>query len=165
MSDEPDWVAVFRKAIMQFDADISAFLSSNPDATEACSALVAAHTAKAELAVAYDSLSGAVSHIMDQQGEVLLDDGSKVEKKWGSDRKGWQHKELAGVVANRIIQSSIDIDTGEIIYTQEEIIGKLLDFLQPSYWRVKELQKLGINADMYCEVGDIKSSIIIRKAK
>ena len=40
---------------------------------------------------------------------------------------------------------------------------KLLDYLQPSYWRIKELSKLGINADQYCEVGELKTSIIVRK--
>jgi hypothetical protein len=41
----------------------------------------------------------------------------------------------------------------------------MLDFVQPSYWRVKELAKFGINADNYCEVGDYKTNIIVRKAK
>lgn len=127
--------------------------------------LVAINRLKAEMGIVYDSLATHVSHIMDQQGEVQLEDGSKIEKKWASDRKGWQHQELAATVAQRLIQSSVDMDTGEILYTQEQVIAKLLDFVQPSYWRIKELQKIGINADMYCEVGETKSSIIVRKAK
>ena len=57
------------------------------------------------------------------------------------------------------------MDTGEVLYSQQEIVAKLLDFVQPSYWRVKELQKIGIDADLYCEVGETKTSIIVRKAK
>jgi hypothetical protein len=60
---------------------------------------------------------------------------------------------------------SVDMDTGEILSTPEEMITKVLDFLQPSYWRIKELQKIGIDADNYCEVKEAKASIIVRKAK
>jgi hypothetical protein len=42
---------------------------------------------------------------------------------------------------------------------------KLLDYLQPSYWRVGELSKIGLNADNYCETGEPKVSLIVRKGK
>ena len=150
---------------MELDNSLTDFIKSEPGIDEVCAALVALNIMKGELSIVYDGLAHVVSQIMDQEGEVALADGSKVEKKWSSDRKGWQHRDLASAVASRLIQSSIDMDTGEVLYTQEEIIGKILDFVQPSYWRVKELQKIGINADMYCEVGETKSSIIVRKAK
>jgi hypothetical protein len=35
--------------------------------------------------------------------------------------------------------------------------------VQPSYWRIKELSAIGINADNYCEVDEPKTSIIVRK--
>jgi hypothetical protein len=57
------------------------------------------------------------------------------------------------------------MDTGEVMLTQEELIVKLLDYMQPSYWRVGELNKLGINADNYCETGEPKVSLIVRKGE
>lgn len=162
--NEPEWVSNFRTALLTLDENISDY-TKDASLEDACNLLVSINKLKAEMGIVYDSLVARVSHMMDQQGEVQLEDGSKIEKKWASDRKGWQHQQLASTVAQRLIQSSVDMDTGEILYSQEEIIGKLLDFLQPSYWRVKELQKIGINADLYCEVGETKSSIIVRKAK
>lgn len=162
--NEPDWVADFRSALLVLDENLSKHLRV-ASLEEACNTLVSVNKLKAEIAVVYDSVVAKVSHLMDQQAEVNLEDGSKVEKRWASDRKGWQHQELAATVAQRLLQSSVDMDTGEILYTQEQIIAQLLDYVQPSYWRVKELQKIGINADMYCEVGETKSSIIVRKAK
>jgi hypothetical protein len=41
----------------------------------------------------------------------------------------------------------------------------MLNYCAPSYWKIKELQKLGINADNYCEVGQLKTSIIVRKGE
>lgn len=165
MPHDPEWLTSFRKAIMQLETDIRNYLAESPDISDACANLVGLHTAKTELGIVYDGLSHAISEMMDQQAEVMLEDGSKVEKKFSSDRKGWQHKELASVVAERITQSSVNMDTGEILNTQEELIARLLEFVQPSYWRVKELSKIGINADLYCEVGDTKTSIIVRKVK
>jgi hypothetical protein len=42
---------------------------------------------------------------------------------------------------------------------------KMLDYCAPSYWRVKELAKIGINADKFCDVSESKESIIVRRAK
>jgi hypothetical protein len=55
------------------------------------------------------------------------------------------------------------MDKGEVIMKSIEIAMKRLDYVLPSYWRIKELSKLGINADQYCEVGELKTSIIVRK--
>ena len=165
MSAEPEWVVAFRHALLELNNAVSEYAGSNPDMNDACAVLLSLHRLKSEMGVVYDDMTNLVSTLMDQHPEVQLEDGSKIEKKMGADRKGWQHRDLAGAVAARLIQSSIDMDTGEVLYTQEEIIGKLLDFLQPSYWRVKELQKIGINADMFCELGEYKTNIIVRKAK
>lgn len=165
MHNEPDWVTQFRTATLELDKKIADLTSSDLTVEDACNILVALNIIKGEVALVYSNMEKVVSNLLDNQPEITLEDGSKIEKKWASDRKGWQHKNLADVVAHRLIESSVDMDTGEVLLTQEQIITKLLDFLQPSYWRVKELSKLGINADMYCEVGDTKSSIIVRKAK
>jgi hypothetical protein len=55
------------------------------------------------------------------------------------------------------------LETGEVVSTPQDMLIQMLDYVQPSYWRVKELQKIGINPDNYCVVGETKTSIIVRK--
>jgi hypothetical protein len=47
----------------------------------------------------------------------------------------------------------------------QEVAERVLDYVQPSYWRIKKLAELGINADNYCELGEPKTSIAVRRAK
>jgi hypothetical protein len=58
---------------------------------------------------------------------------------------------------------SVDMDTGEVIRTPQEMLAELVKYTGISYWKVKELEKIGINANNYCETGDAKANIIIRK--
>jgi hypothetical protein len=43
------------------------------------------------------------------------------------------------------------------------MLAELVKYTGISYWKVKELEKIGINANNYCETGDAKANIIIRK--
>jgi len=165
VSEPYEFVNDFRKRIIELDDAVQQFVNSSITLEEACLALVALNHAKTELGIVYDSLVGKVSQIMDQNPEIILPDGSSIEKKWANDRKGWKHKDLAHDVSERLSQMAVDMDTGEVLYSQQELITMLLDYVQPSYWRIKELQKIGLNADNYCEVGEAKASIIVRKAK
>lgn len=165
MSDlEPEWVSKLRSALLELDTSVTEFRNGEtPSVDEACAAIVGLNRAKAELAMIYEGLSQFVSEVMDQNPEVVLADGAKVEKKWAASRTGWRHKDLGSEVANRIVDMSIDMDTGEVLATPKEMIQQVFDFIQPSYWRIKELQRIGVNADLYCEVGESKPSIIVRK--
>jgi hypothetical protein len=165
MSDlEPEWVSNFRAALLELDAAITDFRNGDtPTVDEVCAAIVGLNRAKAELSMVYDGLSQFVSEIMQENPEVSLPDGAKVEKKWSASRTGWRHKDLGAEVAHRIADMSVDMDTGEVLLTPTEMITQVLDFVQPSYWRIKELQRIGVNADLFCEVGESKASIIVRK--
>jgi hypothetical protein len=55
------------------------------------------------------------------------------------------------------------MDTGEVVLSPADMVIKLLDYVAPSYWRVGELNKIGINADNYCETSDPEVSLILRK--
>lgn len=165
MSDSMEFINEFRKRIIELDEQVHEFIATDLTLEDIGVALVALNHAKAELGIVYDSLVGKVSQVMDQNPEVRLPDGSTIEKKWANDRRGWKHKDLAHDVSDRLAQMAIDMDTGEVLYSQQELISMLLDYVQPSYWRIKELQKIGLNADNYCEVGEAKASIIVRKAK
>lgn len=158
----------FRKSILEFDNYLQKLLTDavngESDDQELFDALVIAHAIKGDFTDVFGMFSAKVGeHIKDK--EVSASNGQTIEKKFGSDRKGWEHEKLASEVLRRLQSMSVDMDTGEVLISSEEIAMKLLDYVQPSYWRTKELNKIGINADNYCEVGDVKTSIIIRKAK
>ena len=159
------WIADFEKALLELDSGIADFGKSQPELEDACVALVMLNRLKADFSVVYEQLVKIVSESMGDIPEVSLGDGSKIEKRSASDRKSWMHQDLAREVARRLNDMSVDMNTGERTMTTEEMIIKVLDFLQPSYWRVKALGELGINADKFCEVSETKESIIVRKAK
>lgn len=105
--------------------------------------------------------------LIDAMGEhpqpIHLSNGGTIETKGGYPRKKWDHASLGSVVAQRIVDSSIDLDTGEVTLGPEEMVREILRYAAPSYWRVAELDRLGVNANEYCEVGDAISSLIIRR--
>lgn len=124
--------------------------------------LVLLHAIKGDIASVFSQFSLLLSDKITID-EVTASNGQKIEKKSAFDRKGWKHEDLASEVLRRLNDLSVDMDTGEVVMSSNEIAMKLLDYVQPSYWRIKELSKLGINADQFCEVGELKTSIIVRK--
>lgn len=133
--------------------------------TKVADSLVDIHSLKAEFSIVYDS---ACSKMIDKMGtvpEVTSSSGNLVEKKSGADRKKWDHDKLAKNVASRINDMAINLETGEVQMTPQDMMAKMFDFAAVSYWRVKELGKIGISADSFCEVSEAKTSIIVRKAK
>jgi hypothetical protein len=117
------------------------------------------------MSIVYDTFAGALSEMMGNIDHLTLSNGAVIEKKSSYDRKGWRHSEIASVVAQRIVQTSVDMDTGEVMKSPEEMAAEMLQYCAPSYWRVKECNKLNINLDNFCDVGELKTSIIVRKPK
>lgn len=152
----------FRKALMAVEESALQNLETD-DEQLWYDTLVLLHSIKGDVASIFTQYSNLFANKI-QTNEATASNGQKIEKKTAFDRKGWEHEKLATEVLRRLGQTSVDMDTGEVVLSSEEIALKLLDYVQPSYWRVKELSKLGINADMYCEVGEEKTNIIIRKA-
>ncbi len=160
----PDYLEDFTRALLALDMSLTEEKSAWT-MEQAAEIVLQLNRFKDDLKVIYDGVSGILSDLMGETPEINLADGSKIEKNSAPSRKGWKHKEIAGVVAGKIHDMSIDMDTGEIILTPQEMMTKMLDYVYPSYWKVKELGKIGVNADQYSEVGEIKESIIVRKAK
>ena len=52
---------------------------------------------------------------------------------------------------------------GEMVLSPREMMVQFLDYLQPSYWRVGELNKIGLNPDNYCNSSEPKISVIVRR--
>lgn len=86
-----------------------------------------------------------------------------VEIKGGKPRKAWDHVSLKAAVSSRIRDMAVDFDTGEVLLSEAEMIEKVLDTVGISYWKVGALGDLGINVDNYCETGESKVSLIVRK--
>lgn len=162
----PDWrplVEEIQTQINLIDRQIDAFdIADKDEVAEFVSAL---HALKAEMSVVYDSACAVLVRSMKSVPEMVLSDGTKIEKRAASDRKKWQHDALAKNVASRIGDMAVDMETGEVVLTPQDMMVKMLDYCAPSYWRVKELAKIGINADKFCDVSESKESIIVRRAK
>lgn len=163
MNIDINWVKEFNLAILALDDALDQFEKTQPTPEAAAEALSALHAAKSNFGYVYERMEHIVSQAMGSLPEVALPGGGKIEKRYGSTRKTWQHKDLASVVAERIVNMSIDMDTGERVLTPQDMVVKVLDYVQPSYWRVKELNAIGINPDRFCEVSEGKTSIIVRK--
>jgi hypothetical protein len=154
------------KELMDAETKLVEFLDSEPPLDQVGESLVKLHEIKSGMSDIYAMYSARVMGILQNaKVEDMSVHGATIEVRGASDRKKWNHENLASEVSRRIMESSVDLDTGEVLLSPQEIAVKMLDFVQPSYWRVKELAKFGINADNYCEVGDYKTNIIVRKAK
>jgi hypothetical protein len=121
------------------------------------------HTIKKIVADAWDHVSGMLADVMGDDPEIEIN-GAIVEKRTGAPRKSWKHDEIADEVARRIIGSAVDMDTGEVMKSPEDMMKEMLSYGAVSYWRVKNLSKIGVVADEYCEVGEPKTSIVVRQA-
>ena len=121
------------------------------------------HTIKKMIADAWEHVSGMLADVMGDDPEIEIN-GAIVEKRIGAPRKAWKHAEIADEVARRIISSAVDMDTGEVMKSPEEMMKEMLSYGAVSYWRVKNLSKIGVIADEYCEVGEPKTSIVVRQA-
>lgn len=158
-------IAELSNLILELDKEITEFISSEPDQFELCGALVELNLLKRDLGIVYDSFASSVGEAIGESETITLADGSSVEKKSSYDRKAWRHADIGRDVAQRLAKMAIDMDTGEIVKTPEDIASDMLTYCAPSYWRIKELSKIGINPDNYCDVGELKTSIIVRKPK
>lgn len=155
----------FASALSNLNKEITEYIDSNPDIDEAAEGLAKLNFAKRELSVIYDSFAHGVGNLMGSSGMIETASGITIEKKTAADRKKWRHPELATRVAERLSEMSVDMDTGEVVMSAQDMVVKLLDYAAVSYWRVGKLGEIGVNPDSYCEQGDFKTSIIIREAK
>lgn len=136
--------------------------SGEVDIYQACEFMYIMQEMKRDVAFIIEELEKMVAEGMPED-IFFLPSGQQVERRTGSDRKSWNHKGLAEMVAERVYESSVDMETGEVMMSPKEMMTKMLDYAAPSYWRVKELDKIGISADSYCEKTEGKTSIVISR--
>lgn len=161
----PGWVQQHADSLFTLELNVKELGSTPPDLKTACELLVKLSEFKTWLSLIQHDMEAITVKLFETEEIFITDDGTTVEKKFDTNRKAWKHKELATVVADRIRSMAIDLDTGEVTLTPDQMVVKLLEFVQPSYWRLRPLNEIGINPDDYCTVGDTKPVISIRKAK
>lgn len=162
--------ADFQSAILSLDDKIELIKISNSSDEQItlenwCEMIVELSNFKTQLSIIYNSLTHHVMKEMTDTEMVILPSGDTIEKKWDKNRKAWKHKDLAEAVSEKIESLAIDMDTGERVLSTKEMIIALLDYVQPSYWRVTALSNIGVNADEFCQVGESEATISLRKAK
>jgi len=135
---------------------------SNPDALQDISDM---HLVKAEVARLFAVMQDQAVEAVGYTAAPISVEGASIEIKSGSSRKAWDHASLAKDVAQRIYESAIDIDTGEIKKNPKQMMEEMLKYGAVSYWRVTALKDLNIDPDEYCEVSPPKSSVIVRRQK
>lgn len=158
----------FQKAILLLDERMSTLRRKEEwTVQEACEMYSTLADFKNQVALA---ITDQENYLIDFMGRndvdaVPLENGQSLIKEMPRNRKGWKHNELAEVVAGRIESLAFDMDTGERVMTTSQMITKLLDYVQPSYWRVTALSDIGLNVDDYCQTGDPEPKISMRKVK
>lgn len=151
-----------RAALLDLDEFLHSDEVMNLDTQELIEQLIILNTAKKEMADIYEMFSRVIIDRMEKENiQELSVSGANVQRKIASPRKAWDNKSLMEVTYDRVAQSATDMDTGEVLLSPKELAIKMFDYFNPSYWRVKELSKIGINADDYCEVGEEKTNIAI----
>lgn len=159
----PDDIRALRMEIAALDAKLAEYTKDHHSVEESADLLLELNLAKRDMGFLYDGLSTWLGSQMDGNQILSLRDMAVIERKMSASRSGWKHKALARDVIDRIEQSSVDMDTGEVVMTPTEMALKVLDYVQPSYWRVGELNKIGLNPDNYCAASEPKISVIVRR--
>jgi hypothetical protein len=123
------------------------------------------HAAKGYISELFNEVQSVVTEHLGHLAVPVTVDGATVEIKSGSPRKTWDHQSLIEDVSKRIVDSSVDLNTGEVIKSPTEMIREALQFAGISYWKVTKLKELHLDADEYCEVGESKKNLVIRRNK
>ena len=122
------------------------------------------HEAKSTTGYLYGELQDVITKEYDYFAKPVQVDGATIEIKSGSARKKWDHAAISDEVARRIVNTSVDIDTGEITKTPLEMLKEFTQYMGVSYWKVGQLKELHLDADEYCEVSPPKKNIVIRRS-
>ena len=158
-----DKIAKLRLLIIDLESEVMKTIDDGATLEEAGNMLLQLNLTKRDMGIVYDAVAHRFGEMMNLESIVPLAGNAVIEKKSSYERKAWQHKDIAKAVVRRLGQMSVDMDTGEVVKSPEDIALELMTYCAPSYWRIKELNNIGINPDMYCETGQLKTSIIVRK--
>lgn len=155
----PSWKTEIDKALLSM---YETAVSAKDDAAALADVVAVMHSVHNVVKDSYKDLCEMLVKAMGDLPEVESLGGFVLEKRVGTPRKTWQHADLGKEVARRLTDMNVDMDTGEVLKTPEELMTSMLEYAAPSYWRVKALSEIGIVADDYCEQGEPSTSITVR---
>ena len=150
--------------VMKLLSGIEDFLMAMPDNLESEEMLQFAadlHSVKKYAGFLFDECQYVVTGRVGLLASPVVLSGSTVEIKTASNRKAWDHQGLMRDVSRRIVDKSIDLNTGELTKSPLEMIQEVINYMGVSYWKVSKLKELSIDADEYCEVSEGKKSIVV----
>ncbi len=106
-----------------------------------------------------------ISRIEATPEPIFTRNGGTVEIKTGEARKKWDHAAAIQDVAKRIVESAVDMETGEVKLSPQQMVERLAEFAGIQYWRVKAMKDIGLSANNYCEVGESNRNLVVRRPK
>lgn len=109
----------------------------------------------------YSYLQTEMARNMDK-GELYEKGKRSIEKKGGSGSVKWDNAALKSVVSEKILETAIDRETGAMNAPLSQIVAYAFECVGIDYWKVGELNKLGINPNLYRETSGYKENLIIR---
>lgn len=163
MSNLDTFVTDFEQALLKFHDDIIAYAATQPDAEEAGRHFLQLENVRTQFKIVCDSMMQAVMNAMGEQTEMVID-GKVLTKSEKASRKTWEHDRLRDVVLRRLKQEAMT-DDGELLLTPDEAIDRLLQVAHIDYWRVKELNEFGINADQFSTLVPGEETLYAKKVK
>lgn len=131
--------------------------------TDEVETLVALNSLKSQFRNVYTIYEQLIAQDLEEEYQVTLPGNVVVTRTTGARRKSWDHKGLGKVVADKIVQAAVDYDTGEVLLTPEEQIVRILTYAAPSYWRVKELKKIGVDPNKFSTTEPGKPGVKIER--
>ena len=123
------------------------------------------HGVKKYASYLFDECQYVVTNRVGFLASPVVVSGATVEIKTGASRKAWDHSGLMRDVSRRIVDKSVDLNTGELTKSPLEMIQDVINYMGVSYWKVSKLKELSIDADEYCEVSEGKKSIVVRRSE
>lgn len=166
-NDTKDTVDSLAELLNLLESDIYKLSKSKLDADpkEVLQVATNLHEVKSRVGALYNELQSIITDEYDYFASPVVVDGATVEIKAGSSRKKWDHASISDDVARRIVNTSVDIDTGEVTKTPLEMLQEFTQYMGVSYWKVGKLKELHLDADEYCEVSPPKKNIVIRRSE
>jgi len=122
----------------------------------------ALHHVKSIATQTFSEFQTIVAESIDASAPVEISTGT-IEVKSGAPRKSWDHSRLAAEVGRRVADRNMNIDSGEMSLSPQGLIQQVLEFVGLSYWKVGKLKELHIDADDFCEVGESKKNLVVRR--
>ena len=111
-----------------------------------------------------ENLDAALNVILPQDTPVEISDlDVSIEKRISAPKKNWDHEGLLSVAIEAILERERDPLDGTINTPYPVLMAEIFRYAAVSYWRVKPLKELGVNANDFCELGDRKVSFQITR--